>query len=57
METIFDVVTVTCFACLVLAFFRFTNRNRRTLVEFLLAALALAVANQIGNAGQTLLAV
>jgi hypothetical protein len=57
METIFDVVTVTGFAGLVVAFFRFTNRNGRTLVEFLLAALALAVANQIGNAGQTVLAV
>lgn len=57
METIFDVVTMTCFAGLVIAFFRFTNRNRRTLMEFVLAALALAVANQIGNAGQTVLAV
>ena len=57
METIFDVVTVTCFAGLVIAFFCFTNRNRRTLLEFLVAALALAVANQIGIAGQTVLAV
>ena len=57
METIFDVVTVTCFAGLVIAFFRFTNRNRRTLLEFLVAAFALAMANQIGNAGQTVLAV
>jgi hypothetical protein len=57
METIFDVVTVTCFAGLVIAFFRFTNRNSRTLIEFVIAALALAVANQIGNAGQTVLAV
>jgi hypothetical protein len=57
METIFDVVTMTCFAGLVIAFFRFTNRNRRTLMEFAAAALALAVANQIGNAGQTVLAV
>ena len=57
METIFDVVTVTCFAGLVIAFFRFTNRNSRTLIEFVIAALALAVANQIGNAGQTVQAV
>ena len=57
METIFDVVTVTCFAGLVIAFFRFTKRNRRTLLEFVVAALALAVANQIGIAGQTVLAV
>jgi hypothetical protein len=57
METVFDIVTVTCFAGLVIAFFRFTDRNKRTLVEFMLAALALAVANQIGNAGQTVLGV
>jgi len=57
METLFDVVTVTCFVGLVIAFFRFTNRNRRTLIEFVAAGLALAVANQVGNAGQTVLAV
>jgi hypothetical protein len=57
METVFDVVTMTCFAGLVIAFFRFTNRNRRTLIEFVVAALALAVANQIGNAGEIVLAV
>jgi hypothetical protein len=55
METVFDVVTVICFVGLAIAFFRLTDRNTRTLVEFLLAALALAVANQIGNAGQTVL--
>ena len=57
METLFDVVTVTCFVGLVIAFFRFTNRNRRALVEFVAAGLALAVANQVGNAGQTVLAI
>jgi hypothetical protein len=57
METLFDVVTVTCFVGLVIAFFRFTNRNRRTLIEFVAVGLALAVANQVGNAGQTVLAV
>jgi hypothetical protein len=57
METIFDVVTMTCFAGLAVAFFRFTDRNRRTLIDFVVAAIALAVANQIGNAGQTVLAV
>ena len=57
METLFDVVTVTCFVGLVIAFFRLTNRNRRTLIEFVAAGLALAVANQVGNAGQTVLAV
>jgi len=57
METLFDIVTVTCFAGLVIAFFRSTARNRRTLIEFVLAGFALAVANQVGNAGQTVLAV
>jgi hypothetical protein len=57
MDTLFDVVTVTCFVGLVLAFFRFTNRTRRTLIEFVAAGLALAVANQVGNAGETVLAV
>ena len=57
METLFDIVTVTCFAGLVIAFFRFIDRNRRTLIEFVLAGFALAVANQVGNAGQTVLAV
>jgi hypothetical protein len=57
METLFDIVTVTCFVGLVIAFFRFTDRNRRTLIEFVLAGFALAVANQVGNAGQTVLAV
>ena len=57
MDTVFDVVTVTCFIGLVIAFFRLTDRNKRTLVEFMLATLALAVANQIGNAGQTVLGV
>jgi hypothetical protein len=57
METLFDIVTVICFAGLVVAFFRFTDRDRRTLIEFVLAGFALAVANQVGNAGQTVLAV
>ena len=57
METLFDIVTVTCFAGLVVAFIRFTDRNARTLIEFIVAGFALAVANQVGNAGQTVLAV
>ena len=57
MATFFDVVTVTCFVGLVMAFFRFTDRDRRALIRFAVAGLAFAVANQIGNAGQTALAV
>jgi hypothetical protein len=57
MATFFDVVTVICFVGLVMAFFRFTDRDRQTLIRFVIAGLAFAVANQIGNAGQTVLAV
>jgi hypothetical protein len=57
METLFDFVTVACFVGLVFAFFRFANRDTRTLLEFGLSGIVLAVANQLGNAGQTLLAV
>ena len=37
MATFFDVVTVTCFAGLVIAFFQFTDRETRTLVHFIVA--------------------
>ena len=56
MSTFFDVVTVTCFVGLVIAFFQFTDRDTRTLVHFVLAGVAFAVANQLGNAGSTILA-
>jgi hypothetical protein len=56
MATFFDVITVTCFAGLVLAFFQFTDRETRTLWHFLGTAIALAVANQVGNSGGTVLA-
>jgi hypothetical protein len=56
MATVFDVVTAACFAGLVLAFFQFTGRETRTLVHFILAGIVLAVANQLGNAGETVLA-
>jgi hypothetical protein len=56
MATFFDVITVTCFAGLVLAFFQFTDRKTRTLLHFLGTAIALAIANQVGNSGATVLA-
>jgi hypothetical protein len=56
MTTFFDVLTVTCFVALAIGFFKFTDRNTQTLVHFLLAALVLAVANQVGNNGSTILA-
>lgn len=57
MATFFDVVTVTCFVGLVIAFFKFTEQETRTLVHFILAAVVFAVANQVGNAGSAALAI
>lgn len=57
MTTLFDLVTVTCFAALVLAFFQLTDRQTRTLLQLVLAGVVFAVANQLGNAGSALLAV
>jgi hypothetical protein len=51
MATLFDIVTVTCFVGLVLAFFRWTERDTRTLIHFLVSGVVFAVANQVGNAG------
>lgn len=56
MATVFDVITVTCFAGLVLAFFKFTDGERKTLMHFMLAAVVFAVANQVGNNGPAWLA-
>jgi hypothetical protein len=55
MTTFFDVVTVACFAGLVIAFFQFTDRETRTLVHFMLTGVVFAVANQLGNAGSVVL--
>ena len=56
MTTFFDVITVTCFVGLVIAFFKFTERETRTLVHFILAGIVFAVANQVGNGGSAILA-
>jgi hypothetical protein len=56
MTTLFDVVTVTCFVGLVIAFFQFTSRDTRILMHFMLSAIVFAVANQVGNHGSVLLA-
>jgi hypothetical protein len=56
MSTIFDVVTVTCFIGLVIAFFQFTSRDNRILMHFVLSGVIFAIANQVGNRGSTLLA-
>ena len=56
MTTFFDVITVTCFAGLVIAFFQFTDRDTRTLVHLILAGIVFGVADQVGNRGLTALA-
>ena len=56
MTTFFDVISVTCFVGLVIAFFQFTDRETRTLVQFILVGVVFAVANQVGNGGSTVLA-
>ena len=56
MSTLFDVVTVTCFVGLVIAFFQFTSRDTRILMHFMLSGIVFALANQVGNHGSALLA-
>lgn len=56
MITPFDFVTVACFIGLVITFFQFTSREPRLLLHFLLSGIVFAVANQVGNAGSTMLA-
>jgi hypothetical protein len=56
LATFFDVLTVTCFVALVIAYFQFTDRNTKTLINLMLAGIVFAVANQVGNAGGTFLA-
>jgi len=51
MTTLFDVLSVTCFVGLVIAYLQFSNREPRTLVHLILAGVVFAVTNQIGNAG------
>jgi hypothetical protein len=53
MVTLFDIVSVASFVGLVIAFICWTERDNRTLVHFVISGVVLAVANQIGNAGQT----
>ena len=56
MITVFDFLTVACFACLAIAFFRWTEHDTHTLLHMLVPAVAFAIANQVGNAGLTFFA-
>jgi hypothetical protein len=55
MASFFDALTVACFIGLVIAFFRFTERDVPTLLRFMLSGIALAIANQLGNLGYVVL--
>jgi hypothetical protein len=57
MLTVYDFVTVTCFLCVVLTYFMFTDGGAKILAHFMLPAAAFAIANQVGNAGMNVLAV
>ncbi len=56
MTTLFDFLTVGCFLAMVAVFFLWTERDTRTLLNFLLSGIVFGVANQVGNAGWTMLA-
>jgi hypothetical protein len=54
METLFDYVTVACFLAMSGAYLMLTTRQPRTLVHLLLAGIAFAIANQLGNDGHAI---
>ena len=56
METVFDFLTVACFAGLVIIYFQFTKRDARSLMQLMVSGATFAIANQAGNAGLTSLA-
>jgi hypothetical protein len=56
MVTLFDILSLASFIGLVLAFFFWTERDNRTLLHFVISGAVFAVANQVGNAGQTIFA-
>jgi hypothetical protein len=51
MVTVFDYLTIACFAGLVIAYFQFTKRDVWTFIQLMISGVAFAIANQIGNAG------
>jgi len=56
MITLFDIVSVASFIGLVLAFLFWTKRDNKTLLHFVISGAVFAIANQVGNAGQTIFA-
>ena len=55
--TLFDIVTVGCFVAMAAAYFTICGADQRLLPHFLIAGLAFAIANQLGNRGQELFAI
>ena len=51
MTDLFDVLTVTCFLALAAAFFIWTERDTRTLLNVSFCGVAFAVANYLGSSG------
>jgi hypothetical protein len=56
MTTLFDILTVASFVALVVGYFLWTDRDKRTLLHFSVSGVVLAVANQLGNAGEPVFA-
>jgi hypothetical protein len=56
MATLFDYLTVACFLVMAGGFFLLTARDPRTLLHLLVVGAVFAIANQVGNAGYTILA-
>ena len=56
MKSIYDIVSVILFFSGVAAFVFLTDRKPATVSRLLVSGVAVAVANQLGNAGQDLLA-
>ncbi len=57
MTSPFDIATILCFAALVIAYFRWAAGDLKILLHMMLSGVALAVANQVGNAGWKLLGI
>jgi len=57
MTSVYDFVTVACFLGVVGAFVFLTDRDPKMLVHLMIPAIAFAIANQLGNAGSSVLAV
>ena len=55
MSTLFDVITVASLFAIVLAYFKFAAHDLRTLLSLLVSGVAFAIANQLGNAGYSVI--